>query len=194
MYKAVLDTCVLVPGMQRDFLLQLAAESAYAPHWSSGVLNELIDVLNRIDAKKNRSTSGERHVALLHRMSAAFPGAEIPAPRDREYGYGLRDPDDEHVLHTALMSGADAIVTDDQRAGLLDSDIVREASIEILTGNEFMTNTAYARRDQAVMAVLTLYRRRRNPPMESPAAILAHLCRSAEMKELYALLIDDLKE
>lgn len=194
MYKAVLDTCVLVPGLQRDFLLQLAAEEAYAPHWSSGVLNELIDVLNRIDEKKNRSTGGERHAVLLRRMSAAFPGAEIPASRDREYGYGLQDPDDEHVVHAAPMSGADAIVTDDQRAGLLDSDIVREASIEILTGNEFMTNTAYAHRDQAVMAVLTLYRRRRNPPVESPAAVLARLCRSRELSELYDFLIDDLIE
>ncbi|WP_098730276.1 PIN domain-containing protein [Brevibacterium epidermidis] len=194
MYKAVLDTCVLVPGIQRDFLLQLAAEGAFAPLWSSGVLNELLDVLNRIDEKKNRSARGNRHAVLVRRMSGAFPGAEVRAPRDREYGYRLRDPDDEHVLHAALMSGADAIVTDDQRAGLLESDIVREASIEILTGDEFMTNTVYAHHDRAVNAVLTLYRRRRNPPVESPAAILAHLCRSAELAELYDLLIDDLTE
>ena len=194
MYKAVLDTCVLVPGLQRNFLLQLAAEGAYAPYWSSGVLDELDDVLKRIDEKKKRTSHEETRSGLLRQMRRVFPGASVQAPREREYGYGLTDADDEHVLHAALMSGADAIVTDDQRAGLVDSAIVREASIEILTGDEFMANTVDAHREQAVEAVSTLYRRRRNPPAESPAAILSHLCRSAGMAEVYALLIDGLTE
>jgi hypothetical protein len=49
-YRAVLDTCALVPGRQRDFLLQLASEEAYAP-LCSGILFELDYVLAEMAAR-----------------------------------------------------------------------------------------------------------------------------------------------
>ncbi|MDN5851867.1 MAG: PIN domain-containing protein, partial [Actinomycetia bacterium] len=103
MYRAVLDTCVLVPGRQRDFLLQLAVEDSYAPVWGSGILVELEYVLARIDARRGRDDHGERRRRLFEQMKHAFPGAEVNAPRDREYDYGLDDPDDGHVAHAAML-------------------------------------------------------------------------------------------
>ncbi len=92
MYRAVLDTCALVPGRQRDFLLQFAVEESYAPLWGSGILFELDYVLARLDAKRGRAGSDERRRHLLEQMRRAFPGAEIAAPKDREYDYGLETP------------------------------------------------------------------------------------------------------
>ncbi|MFJ4223763.1 PIN domain-containing protein [Microbacterium sp. NPDC089695] len=146
MYKAVLDTCALVPSLQRDFLLQLAAERAYAPVWGSGILFELDYVLERLD--KKRGIDGEEsdryRKHLFDQMGKAFPGSTVNAPKDREYAYDLDDPDDGHVAHAAIIGKADAIVTDDRRAGFPTSHTLQDANVETVSPVEFAANTVAA--------------------------------------------------
>jgi predicted nucleic acid-binding protein len=162
-YRAVLDTCALVPGLQRNFLLQLAAEEAYAPLWGSGILFELDYVLAQLDAKHGREGSDERRRHLFEQMQRAFPGAQINAPKDRRYDYGLDDQDDGHVAHAALIGKADAIVTDDSRAGFKTSHTLSEAGIDVVTAREFAANTVAAHPQAGLRALVALSRRMTTP-------------------------------
>lgn len=81
MYRAVLDACALVPSLQRDFLLQLATEEAFAPLWGTGILTELDYTLAKLHERRGISNSEERRRHLLAQMEHAFPGSEVKAPR-----------------------------------------------------------------------------------------------------------------
>lgn len=187
MYRAVLDTCALVPSLQRHFLLQLAAEEAYAPIWGSGILFELDYVLERVDVKRARPDSAERRRHLFEQMRHAFPGAEVNAPKDRMYDYGLEDPDDGHVAHAAILGKADAIVTDDTRAGFRTSAALREAAVDVVYPAEFAANTVSAHPEAGVRALTVMAARMATPP-QTAREVLAELQSRYGMDEVAEIL------
>lgn len=149
MYRVVLDTCTLVPGLQRDFLLQPATEGAYTPLWGTGI--------------------------------------EVDSPKDRAYAYDVADPDDGHVAHAAIMGKADAIVTDDKRAGFTTATALIEAGIDTITPKVFAANTVAAHPQAGVAALKAVAGRRQNPVQSSPE-ILEQLVLRYEMYEVADLL------
>lgn len=113
MIRAVLDSCVLWPSLQRDFLLSLAVEGAFTPVWSSAILDEVERNENLKGVKRNlddveASTRARRLVVMMER---AFPSAASAGWESLEGTFGLPDPDDEHVLAAACEARADVIVT-----------------------------------------------------------------------------------
>lgn len=182
MFRAVLDTCVLVPDLQRDFLLQLATEGSYSALWGTGILFELDYVLAELGRPE------ERRVHLLDQMQAAFPGSTIAAPKSGEYNYDIEDPDDAHVVHAAIMGRADAIVTDDTRSGMEASQSLFAASVEVVRPRDFAANTVIVHPGAGHRAIEQLAMRRKCPPA-TPKQLLATLRSRWGMEEAYEALL-----
>ena len=140
MFAAVLDTCVLWPSLQRDFLLSLAVEGLYRPLWSSAVLAELQEhearKLVRHGADRARADEAARR--LIDAMHRAFDDACVSGWEPLEGTFGLPDPDDEHLIATAVIGGAGVIVTENLR------DLPSEKmppGVQVVTPREFALET-----------------------------------------------------
>lgn len=107
MFAAILDTCVLWPSLQRDFLLSLAIEGSYRPLWSSAILAELEEheALKHIERGADPAEARQRAVHLIEQMRLAFDDAEVAGWEKLEGSYRLPDPDDEHVVAAAEIGG-----------------------------------------------------------------------------------------
>jgi PIN domain len=117
LFTAFLDTCVLWPSLQRDFLLSLAIEGMYRPVWSMTVLEELEceEARKLVKRGEDEDKAAVRASRLTQQMSNAFDDAEVYGWEGLEGTYGLPDPDDEHVVAAAVVGGAGAIITHNLR-------------------------------------------------------------------------------
>lgn len=117
MFVALLDTSVLWPSLQRDFLLSLAIERVYRPIWSEAVLAELEYHEGRklVSRGVSEDEAQQRAAGLIDAMRDAFPDAMVIGWEPLEGTYGLVDPDDEHVVAAAHLGGAGCIVTSNLR-------------------------------------------------------------------------------
>lgn len=113
MFAALLDTSVLWPSLQRDFLLSLAVEGLYRPLWSAAILDELDyhEAQKLIGRGHDPGFAAQRAQRLVDRMTMAFNDAVVVNWESLDGTFGLPDVDDEHVVAAALVGGADVIVT-----------------------------------------------------------------------------------
>lgn len=188
MFAAILDTSVLWPSVQRDFLLSLAAEGSYRPMWSTAILDELI----YHEAKKliERGTpEGEAERAaqrLITQMSRAFDDALVTEWEPLEGTYGLPDPDDEHVVAAAVMGNSEIIVTENLKhfpAAKLPG------SIRAVPARDFAYDTVRQHLTQACRAVLAICERSgRHGPTLTAAGLLTILDERYKMTATVDLL------
>lgn len=106
MQTAVLDACVLFRNGVRDFLLWVAEAGAFTPVWSDTIHNEWME--NR------HKKFGDPRAGLLRtrtHMENAFPGSNFDPDATILRTISLPDPNDVHVVATAVAAEATTIVT-----------------------------------------------------------------------------------
>jgi len=185
-FSAVLDTSVLWPSTQRDFLLSLAVENLYRPLWSSAILEELrYTNLRKQLTRSVPAATAERHSArLIEQMRTAFDDAEVSNWEPYEGTFGLPDFADEHVMAAALAGGAGAIVTENLKHFPAEC---LPRGIQVLPARGFAADAVAVHPERALRAVSTMSARRRCPP-ESVDDLLLVLLERYGMTEAVALL------
>ena len=174
MFAALLDTSVLWPSRQRDFLLSLAIHNLYRPLWSERILDELWRAERCKHGGRHGKTPHEAENAATHlvdTMRQAFDDAVVTGWEPLEGTYGLRDPDDEHVIAAAVMGGAGAIVTADR--DFSEPKLIHQR-IKILKPQEFAADTVAVNPEAAAQAVLDMSARLVRPA-EATSAVLSRL-------------------
>ncbi|WP_370460232.1 hypothetical protein [Pseudactinotalea sp. HY158] len=82
----------------------------------------------------------------------------MEAPKSGEYHYDVKDPDDAHVVHAAIIGKADAVVTDDTRSGMETSESLCAASVEVVRPYRFAASTVIAHPEAGHRAIVSLAR------------------------------------
>ncbi|TCC53459.1 PIN domain-containing protein [Kribbella capetownensis] len=165
MFAALLDTCVLWPSKQRDFLLRLAVENLYRPLWSSEILEELYECeLDKLTEKEGLTEAEAKTRAdrLIANMRTHFDDAEVQNWQPYVGTFELPDPNDEHVLAAAVAGHAGAIVTSNLRDFPADKI---PPGIQIVTPSDFAANTVAVAPDVALGVVASISAGFSRPPM-----------------------------
>lgn len=164
-FSAVLDTCVLYPFSLCDMLLRLADRELYDLYWSRRILLELERTLLGHGLTPRQATW------RVGQMRRAFPAAEVPAAAVGRLEHRmLNHPKDRHVLATAVVSRADAIVTFNLRH--FTSEALDSYEMEVLHPDQFLVGLHDLDGDQVQAEIDAQSAALRRPPVSRSDLIL----------------------
>ena len=166
-FPVVLDACVLYPLLYRDFLLYagLVDPRLYEPVWS----DEILDEMSRNLIADGRITA-EKAQVLAARMNRAFPDARRNPPADLIAAM-TNDPKDRHVLATAVLAGAEVIVTDNLVH--FPEEGLKPYGIEAQSPDKFLQHLLSLNRGAVVAIAQRLIAQYRRPPFTAESLIQA---------------------
>lgn len=107
MRTVFLDDCVLVPITLTNVILTAADHGLLKPCWSPEVIEEAVEAICRVRPGLDEKRIRHRFAA----MDRAFEGSSVSGDPSVLDGWVSPDPDDLHVIASAIAAEADVIVT-----------------------------------------------------------------------------------
>jgi PIN domain-containing protein len=101
------DACVLYPAPLRDLLIRIAKTRIVRARWTEAILDECF----RSILKQRPDLKPEALERTRKLMTQAVPDCLVTGFETLIDGLSLPDPDDRHVLASAIRVGAQAIIT-----------------------------------------------------------------------------------
>lgn len=106
-FVVLYDACVLYPAPVRDLLLRIATTGIVRARWTEAILDECF---RNVQAQRPE-LSAEALARTRGLMNQAVPDCLVTGYEHLIEGLDLPDPNDRHVLATAIRAHAQAVVT-----------------------------------------------------------------------------------
>lgn len=158
-FVVIYDACVLYPAPLRDLLIRIARTGLVRARWTNAILDECFRSI--LADRPDLQASDLKRTREL--MVQAVPGCLVEGSESLIDGLALPDPDDRHVLATAIAAGAQVIVTwnvKDFPAGALAAH-----GIEAQDPDEFINHLLGLSTPLIYKAVVEQAADLKNPPM-----------------------------
>ncbi len=170
-FAVVLDRVHHVSHARARCPSDIAAHEFFSPKWSPRIRDEwtrnLIVRMSKRDDDAVARTKVERIAAAVE---AAFPDALVTAELPESPILDPVDAKDRHVVVTAMVAQADAIVTFNL-PDFAASHLSEKLQIEVIHPDDFVMDLVDLNEKRAVAAFRELRARKKNPPMESAELI-----------------------
>ena len=166
-FVVVLDANVLYPFRVRDALLRFAEAGLFRARWSPAILDEWRRSL--LARRPELSASIDAQIAAMGR---GFPESCVTGGETLIGSLELPDPEDRHVLATAIRAGAEHIVTENLRD--FPDSALEPFGITAITADDFLASTFELYRGDAFRALRAMRRDYDRPPF-SPGEFIFDL-------------------
>jgi len=164
-FAVVLDACTMFPMLVRDVLLTLAAHEFFSPKWSPRIREEWTrNLIARITERDGGDVARSKVARIANAVESAFPDALVATELPESPLLDPVDAKDRHVVVTAMVARADAIVTFNI-TDFAATHLSETLQIEVIHPDDFVMDLVDLNEKRAIAAFRELRVRKKNPPL-----------------------------
>ncbi|MCL1923899.1 MAG: PIN domain-containing protein [Propionibacteriaceae bacterium] len=167
MIAVFLDACVFVPIHLINVLLTAAEKKIFLPHWSPRVAEEAVRAIKRI---RPDLADGLVHNRFLT-MQRAFPNASMSGSSEVPNQHLFPDPDDIHVIASAMAADISTIVTANVRD--FPARLIESLGVTVVTPDELLLSLLANHQSEMIQVIIDVADSLQSPPQTAQNVLTA---------------------